>query len=207
MRASNPQVDLDRIEQAAKAAAEATGQLGTQARFSIGRLEAQRQADKCYRELGQYAEDLVGVIAAARQGDTLRQEVSDALVEAELLRSENARLAQALQEQSEQLQAVNAKAIAADEAHEANARLTEERDILASENARLASEVARLRQAIPDDLRAAGWCLAVHSDHQLGDEAHTSWVFIKGDRCLTGKGRTDAEALEQARELLPAAEA
>ena len=107
MPASKTQVDLDRIEQAAKAAAEATGQLGTQARFSI---------------------------------------------------------------------------------------------------ARLATEVERLRQATPDDLRAAGWCLAVHSDHQLGDEAHTSWVFIKGDRCLTGKGRTDTEALEQAREALPAIE-
>lgn len=47
----------------------------------------------------------------------------------------------------------------------------------------------------PDDLRAAGWMVAVHNDYHLDGEFHTFWLFTKGGRCVKGEGRTDLEAL------------
>ena len=54
----------------------------------------------------------------------------------------------------------------------------------------------------PDDLRAAGWSVAVHNDYRLNGVAHTFWLMTKGDRCVKGEGRTDAEALAQIRALV-----
>lgn len=48
-----------------------------------------------------------------------------------------------------------------------------------------------------DDLRNQGWTVAVHNDYRLHGEAHTFWMFTKGDRALKGEGRTDQEALAQ----------
>lgn len=54
----------------------------------------------------------------------------------------------------------------------------------------------------PDDLRALGWAVAVHNDYRLNGDAHTFWLLTKGDRCVKGEGRTDAEALNMIRGLL-----
>jgi hypothetical protein len=50
-----------------------------------------------------------------------------------------------------------------------------------------------------DDIRAAGWTVAVHNDYRLNGEAHTFWLFTKDGRCAKGEGKTDAEALTQVR--------
>lgn len=63
-------------------------------------------------------------------------------------------------------------------------------------------ECERLREALPDDIRAAGWTVAVHNDYRLNGESHTFWLFTKGDRAIKGEGRTDAEALGKVRTLL-----
>lgn len=65
-------------------------------------------------------------------------------------------------------------------------------------------ENASLRAALPDDLRAKGWAVAAHNDYRLNGEAHTFWLFTKGDRCVKGESKTDAEALSQIRSLLAA---
>lgn len=54
----------------------------------------------------------------------------------------------------------------------------------------------------PNDLRAAGWSVAVHNDYKLADVAHTFWLMTKGNECRKGEGRTDAEALDQIRRQL-----
>jgi hypothetical protein len=56
-----------------------------------------------------------------------------------------------------------------------------------------------LSQSIPDDIRAAGWAVAVHNDYRLNGVAHTFWLFTKVDRCVKGEGLTDADALNQIR--------
>ena len=53
--------------------------------------------------------------------------------------------------------------------------------------------------AVPDDLRALGWTVAVHNDYRLDGVAHTFWLFTKGGQAVKGEGRTDAEALNQIR--------
>ncbi len=57
------------------------------------------------------------------------------------------------------------------------------------------------------NLRQTGWAVAVHNDYRLNGESFTFWLFTKGDRCVKGEGRTDAEALvlayKAARELTP----
>ena len=55
-------------------------------------------------------------------------------------------------------------------------------------------------ESCPDDLRAAGWSVAVHNDYRLNGQPHTFWLFTSGDRNVKGEGRTDAEALGQCRE-------
>lgn len=56
----------------------------------------------------------------------------------------------------------------------------------------------------PDDLRAAGWTVAVHNDYRLNGEPHTFWLMTRGDECRKGEGKTDAEALNQIRAVLAA---
>jgi len=53
--------------------------------------------------------------------------------------------------------------------------------------------------ALPDEIRALGWAVAVHNDYRLNGEAHTFWLFTKDGRAVKGEGRTDAEALAQVR--------
>lgn len=57
-------------------------------------------------------------------------------------------------------------------------------------------------ESLPDDIRAAGWVVAVHNDYRLDGVAHTFWLFTKGDQCVKGEGKTDAEALNQIRNKL-----
>lgn len=57
-------------------------------------------------------------------------------------------------------------------------------------------------ESIPDDIRAKGWMVAVHNDYRLGWELYTFWLFTKGNRCVKGEGKTDAEALNEVRKQL-----
>jgi hypothetical protein len=74
----------------------------------------------------------------------------------------------------------------------------------------LADAVLRLfaeappNESSPDDLRAAGWAVAVHNDYRLDGEQHTFWLFTKDGRCIKGEGRTDAAALNAARAAMTA---
>ena len=85
----------------------------------------------------------------------------------------------------------------------AAARKIVEEALIEAITAALASrdeEIARLLAAgSPNDLRMAGWAVAVHNDYQLDGEPHTFWLFTQGSRCAKGEGRTDAEALDQVR--------
>lgn len=54
-------------------------------------------------------------------------------------------------------------------------------------------------ESVPDDIRAAGWMVAVHNDYRLVNVVHTFWLFTKDGRCVKGEGKTDAEALNQVR--------
>jgi hypothetical protein len=76
---------------------------------------------------------------------------------------------------------------------------------VACEPARAEVDGAALSNA--DDLRAAGWAVAVHNDYRLAGEHHTFWLLTKDDRCVKGEGRTDSEALEVIRRALLDAEA
>jgi hemerythrin len=61
------------------------------------------------------------------------------------------------------------------------------------------SMLVALTAGCPDDLRAQGWAVAAHHDYQLNGGPHTYWLFTRGERCVEGEGRTDAEALDQIR--------
>jgi len=69
------------------------------------------------------------------------------------------------------------------------------------------SDTARLRfgDPSPDDLRRDGWKVAVHNDYQLGGYDYTFWLLTKRfpedgiTRAVKGEGRTDSDALDQAR--------
>ncbi|MGR0185487.1 hypothetical protein [Azospirillum aestuarii] len=50
-----------------------------------------------------------------------------------------------------------------------------------------------------EDIRAAGWAVAVHNDYRLHGQPNTFWLFTKGDRAVKGEGLTDAEALDEVR--------
>ena len=59
-----------------------------------------------------------------------------------------------------------------------------------------------------EDLRAAGWLVAVHNDYRLNGEPHTFWLWTHPDgRWIKGEGRTDADALAQCRAALSAPQA
>ena len=75
---------------------------------------------------------------------------------------------------------------------------------LTERNRALEAEVERLREASPDDIRAAGWAVAVHNDYRLAGENHTFWLFTRDGRAIKGEGRTDEEALAAARTALGA---
>lgn len=66
--------------------------------------------------------------------------------------------------------------------------------------------------ACPDDIRAAGWLVAVHNDYRLGGRFHTFWLFTKDDskdrpepgegRYAKGEGESDAVALNSVRSMI-----
>lgn len=56
--------------------------------------------------------------------------------------------------------------------------------------------------SVPDDLRSAGWAVAVHNDYRLNGVSMTFWLFTKGERAVKGEGKTDAEALNEVRNRL-----
>lgn len=59
-----------------------------------------------------------------------------------------------------------------------------------------------LHEGSADDIRAAGWSVAVHNDYRLNGQAHTFWLFTKGDRNVKGEGLSDADALNLVRSQL-----
>ncbi len=70
---------------------------------------------------------------------------------------------------------------------------------LADAKTALSARLREYREALPDDLRAQGWVVAVHNDYRLNGVPHTFWLFTRGDEAIKGEGRTDAEALTAAR--------
>jgi hypothetical protein len=56
--------------------------------------------------------------------------------------------------------------------------------------------------AVADDIRRAGWMVAVHNDYCLGGKPYTFWLFIKQKRAVKGEGLTDAIALNKVREQI-----
>jgi hypothetical protein len=94
-----------------------------------------------------------------------------------------------------------APAVVADAAR--RARLTI--GALITERDDAAAERERLVAASPDDLREQGWAVAVHNDYRLNGERFTFWLLTRGDRCVKGEGRTDADALNEIRRALTSA--
>lgn len=54
--------------------------------------------------------------------------------------------------------------------------------------------------ANPEDIRRAGWTVAVHNDYWQSGCLHTFWLFTKDGRAVKGEGRTDKEALAMVRQ-------
>lgn len=52
-----------------------------------------------------------------------------------------------------------------------------------------------MSQSLLDEIRAAGWLVAVHNDYKIGGVPYTFWLFTKAGRAVKGKGKTDEEAL------------
>ncbi|HVQ44536.1 MAG TPA: hypothetical protein VMT30_06225 [Candidatus Saccharimonadia bacterium] len=63
---------------------------------------------------------------------------------------------------------------------------------------------SHLHRACADDIRAAGWCVAVHNDYRLADVPMTFWLFTHAEtgRFVQGEGCTDAQALDEIRKQL-----
>ena len=60
--------------------------------------------------------------------------------------------------------------------------------------------LAAYKRVVADDIREAGWMLVCHQDYRTeSDIRYTSWVFARGKRCVEGRGRCDAEALNEVR--------
>lgn len=78
----------------------------------------------------------------------------------------------------------------------------ESRDCFAARATWLERELDKAQRSLPDDLRKQGWSVAVHNDYRLDGYACTFWLLTKGDRCVKGEGRTDAEALDEIRVIL-----
>lgn len=85
-------------------------------------------------------------------------------------------------------------------------------DAIEPHRAELAADIrARYQSAVhqpngagasPDDIRRAGWNVAVHNDYRLNGIDHTFWLFTKSGRCVKGDGRNDLEALNNVRRKL-----
>ena len=54
--------------------------------------------------------------------------------------------------------------------------------------------------ASADDLREAGYSVAVHNDYRLDGKFHTFWLLTKDRKCYKGEGTSDTMALNQIRE-------
>ena len=80
--------------------------------------------------------------------------------------------------------------------------LEEIRQVWEAVRAGLPANPFRMGDPTPDDIRAAGWMVAVHNDYRMAGTIHTFWLFTKGDHCVKGEGRTDIEALDQVRSEL-----
>ena len=65
--------------------------------------------------------------------------------------------------------------------------------------AKLAEETRRARASVPDDIRALGWTVAVHSDYRHGAALYTRWIFIQHEKAVRGEGETDRDALNVVR--------
>jgi len=50
-------------------------------------------------------------------------------------------------------------------------------------------------EASPDDLRDQGWWVACHNDYMIDRDRRTFWLLTKGNKCVQGRGPTDAIAL------------
>lgn len=61
---------------------------------------------------------------------------------------------------------------------------------------------ARILPNSPDDIRAAGWAVAIHNDYRQDGEMYTFWLFTKGERAVKGEGKTDADALNEVRKRI-----
>ncbi len=58
----------------------------------------------------------------------------------------------------------------------------------------------RIEAAIPNDLRAQGWAIAIHNDYWQNGERKTFWLMThRNGRWLKGEGSTDAMALNEIR--------
>ena len=69
------------------------------------------------------------------------------------------------------------------------------------------ADLAAARKALPYDIRAGGWSVAVHNDYRLNGEFHTFWLFTKGGFCVKGEGTSDRAALDEVRAAIAAARA
>lgn len=60
---------------------------------------------------------------------------------------------------------------------------------------------SHLHRACADDIRAAGWSVAVHNDYTLAGVPMTFWLFthVATGRFVKGEGCTDGQALDQVR--------
>jgi len=61
-----------------------------------------------------------------------------------------------------------------------------------------------VEKALPDDLRAKGWTVAVHNDYRQHGLHRTFWLLTNKESgsFLKGEGMTDAVALDQIRAAL-----
>lgn len=67
-------------------------------------------------------------------------------------------------------------------------------------------------QNLANDIRAAGWAVAIHNDYRLNGRRHTFWLFTMQDSppkltygdgwYVKGEGFTDAQALNEIRRKL-----
>lgn len=59
----------------------------------------------------------------------------------------------------------------------------------------LREQLELYRESSPNDLRELGWLVAVHNDYRINGIEYTFWLLTKGNECIKGEGRTDADAL------------
>jgi hypothetical protein len=65
------------------------------------------------------------------------------------------------------------------------------------------AENANSNAAIANDIRDAGWSVAVHNDYLMNGERFTFWLFThRNGKWVKGEGRNDAEALNAVRMAL-----